>query len=276
MKKHLLLLVPALVAGSLAQDTAPGSDGADPFSVGSEASPATVEPAPDAGSALNLSLCYETFSLPLAQAARFQRQRVADPELYERLVAMTEQGAAAQETFTMLRLRSGERASSESVGEQIYPTEYEPAELPNNVGIGVAAKGGKDSPEVPDPPALAAAPPVASIDGLRTPATATSFESRNVGLTLEAEATTNVGETIVDLRLDHDHVTLVDRLGWGQEISEVEFPEFERRGGQSGVTLAFNRPFLLGTVNRPPVSKVDPDSASRVCFAFVTVTKARP
>jgi hypothetical protein len=38
----------------------------------------------------------------------------------------------------------------------------------------------------------------------------------------------------------------------------------------------FGLPFLLGTMNRPPVSKVDADSDNRIWFAFVTVYSVKP
>jgi hypothetical protein len=52
-------------------------------------------------------------------------------------------------------------------------------------------------------------------------------------------------------------------------------PDFDTQRIHTSSTLRLDQPFLLGTISRPPVSKVDPDSSNRVWYAFVTGTLAK-
>jgi hypothetical protein len=267
MKLHSLAIA-CLAIVSLHAQEAP----ADPFreSKATSAKPiAAINPV--------LSVCYEDFSLPLAAAAKLQRERLADSELYARLIAAVEKEMARQETFVMLRGRSGQKSTSESITEFIYPTEYIPANLPNSVGVAISPQEVKDAttPAI-DPAKLKDAPPAASLAGLRTAATPSAFDTRNVGMVFEMEATLSEDGKIVDLRSVPEHVDLVERMAWGQDLSTAEMPIFESHRILSSTTVQIDRPHLLGTINRAPNSKLDPDSANRVWFAFVTVSLSKP
>lgn len=225
----------------------------------------------------NISICYETFSLPLAVAAKLQREQLPDSELYTRILAAVEKQTARQETFTVIRAKSGNKAMSESISEQIYPTQYEPPELPNAVGVSILPPESKTVPAPPpDPEKLKGAADVNSFEGVKTPATPTAFETRNVGITCEVEAIIGETDKYMDLRIAPGHVALVGQTTSGQGLSKIEMPVFENQSLNTSTTLVINQPFLLGTINRPPVSKADPDSANRVWFAFVTGTIAKP
>ena len=93
----------------------------------------------------NASVCYETFSLPLAMAAKLQRESPGDADLYTRIVAAVEKNTARQESFTVLRCKSGQRAISESISEQLSPVEYEPPNLPNSVGVALSPPQAKEA-----------------------------------------------------------------------------------------------------------------------------------
>lgn len=225
----------------------------------------------------NISICYEAFSLPLAMAAKLQRQQLGDSDLYKQLVAAVEKNTARQETFVLLRAKSGQKATTESISETIYPTEYAPPELPNSVGVATSPPTVKDTPApAQDAAKLKDAPELVSMDGVKTPATPSKFETRNVGTTLEIEPTLGGDDKVLDVRLVPETVTLVGRSSWGQGLSTTEMPTFESQRLNMAFSAQVNQPFLLGTVSRPPVSKVDPDSANRVWFAFVTGTLAKP
>ena len=75
---------------------------------------------------------------------------------------------------------------------------------------------------------------------------------------------------IIDLRIEPDAVFLAGNSEWGQELSKTEMPIFERQSLNTGATILPKRPYLLGTFNRPPSSKIASNSANRVWFAFVT------
>ena len=269
--KYKTLVVTAFAIASLHGQENP----ADPYR---EAKAVAAAPTPSgAGEPKNISICYETFSLPLAVAAKIQREQLSDSDLYARIAAAVEKQAARQETFTVLRARSGQRATTESISEQIYPTEYEPPELPNSVGVSIVPPPVKDVPTpVPDTEKLKDAPDLGSLEGIKTPATPTAFETRNTGVTFEIEPTLAETEKILDLRIAPGHVALVGHTTSGQGLSLIEMPVFENQSVNTSVTLHINQPFLVGTINRPPNSKMDPDSANRVWFAFVTGTLAKP
>ena len=73
-----------------------------------------------------------------------------------------------------------------------------------------------------------------------------------------------------------DMVTYAGRTKYGQGLSETETPVFETQRTATALTLRAGHPCLLGTPSRPPVSQIDPDSAKRVWFTFVTPTVVMP
>lgn len=214
-----------------------------------------------------VSICYEAFSLPLADAATLRREGLPDAALYLELVKRTEGGTVNQEHFAILCSRSGEKAMLENISEQIYPTEYEPgsaALAPTPAPEPAAADGSK--------PAAQPAPAPAAAQGPLVPALPTSFETRNTGFTLEVEATIGGNSNIIDMRFAPDFVNLVDRVKFGQGASETEMPTFESQRLTTALTLKSGVPMMIGTPSRPLVSKLDPDSAKKVWFAFITAT----
>ena len=86
--------------------------------------------AEDKGGPANLLIKFELFSMPTQEAAKLMRVRTSDETTYDTLVAQ-----GRQESVTVINCRSGQKASSQSISELIYPTEYEPAELPHTICI---------------------------------------------------------------------------------------------------------------------------------------------
>lgn len=107
--------------------------------------------------------------------------------------------------------RPGQVASIRSVREFIYPTEYEPPELPNSVGSdGVVLEflnGVLVNVIFPDPPPLAV-----------TPATPTAFEMREVGTVLEAEATVGADNKTISLSLKPSITEFEGFVNYGSPI----------------------------------------------------------
>jgi hypothetical protein len=266
MKIHSLLAVLALA--SLHAQPAPAADPYVKDPSQSSGKPPGIVPR-------NLSVCCETFSVPLAFAARLQRERKTDAELYTLLGGAAAKDGARQESFDIALCKSGTRAIGGNVIEYIYPTEFKPPSLPTAVGIAITPSFGKEHPaSAPAPGTRKDAPS----SGLFTPATPSSFDTRNVGRDFEAEAT--MGEDpqdpFVDLRIYLGRVAHAGTRASGQGISQIEMPVFESQRVNTAVTVRAGQPALLGTFNRPPVSQVDPDSAKRVWFAFVTVKAVKP
>ncbi len=256
------LVIAAFTVASLHGQAKP----ADPYreAKAAPASPGANIP-PEERGPTNISICYETFSLPLAMAAKLQRTQLPDPELYKQILAAVEKEDARQESFTVLRSRSGQKALTESHSEQIFPTEWVDSTNPASASVGTSPASASD-----------AGKPFAAADTGPLPLIPTAFQTKNVGTSVEIEPTLGEDRSILDLRLIPQHVALVDRITYGQGLSETEMPVFEIQRINNSVTLRINQPFLLGTVSRPPISKVDPDSANRVWFAFVTGTLVTP
>ncbi|MFK7910368.1 MAG: Amuc_1098 family type IV pilus outer membrane protein [Akkermansiaceae bacterium] len=101
--------------------------------------------------------------------------------------------------------RSGERATVELIRELIYPTEYEPPELPNSVGIGADNQGNQQF-------GGGAIFPV-------TPANPTAFETRNTGVTLEVEPTVGPNKRFIELSLKPEFVEHQGFINYGSPIS---------------------------------------------------------
>lgn len=227
----------------------------------------------------SISVRYETFSLDLATAAALQREGLNDATLYSRVVAMVGKKEARQESLTVIRAIGGKRVKSDSVAEIIYATEYEPPELPNTVGVSITPpKSGPDDKTpatVPDTNKLEGAPPLAELPALQTPAMPAAWKTQNTGVTLEVEAAPTPSGAI-GLNLLVEHVTHTGNSEYGQGLSKVTMPEFDKQAITGSLAVQPNQATLVGTVNRPPASKVDPESANRVWFAFVTATPVKP
>jgi len=117
--------------------------------------------------------------------------------------------------------RSGEKATIEVIREFIYPTEYEPPELPDRVGAtgGLGDTGGS------------AIFPV-------TPATPTAFETRNTGVTLEIEPTIGENNYTIDLRFAPELVEFEGFINYG---SPIESPGSDIMGNPIQVRITDNR-----------------------------------
>lgn len=128
-------------------------------------------------------------------------------------------------TAPSVTARSGEKATIEVIREFIYPTEYEPPELPNNVGGtstlgGIGGLGGSSSSF-----------PV-------TPATPTSFETRNTGVTLEIAPNIGANDFVIDLSFAPEIVEFEGFVNYG---SPIQSPSSDFLGNPTTVTVTENR-----------------------------------
>ena len=131
-------------------------------------------------------------------------------------------------TAPSITARSGEKALIEIIREFIYPTEYEPPELPNSIGSsftggggGLGGLGGGGASSFPV-----------------TPATPTSFETRNTGLTLEIEPTIGGNDFVIDLRFAPEIVEFEGFVNYG---SPIQSPATDFLGNPTTVTITENR-----------------------------------
>ena len=128
-------------------------------------------------------------------------------------------------TAPSILARSGEKATIEVIREFIYPTEYEPPELPNSVGTGGGLGGGGGG---------AAGGSIFPV----TPATPTAFETRNTGVTLEIEPTIGENNYSIDLRFAPEIVEFEGFINYG---SPIQSPATDAFGNIIQITITENR-----------------------------------
>ncbi|MCP5543740.1 MAG: tetratricopeptide repeat protein [Akkermansiaceae bacterium] len=165
-------------------------------------------------------------------------------------------------TAPSVTARSGQKATIEIIREFIYPTEYEPPELPNSVGGGFS--GGFDSVFGSSSGSF----PV-------TPATPTAFETRNTGVTLEIEPTIGENDFVIDLRFVPEIVEFEGFINYGSPIqspgtdalgnpvttivteNRIEMPVFSARRVNTSLTIYDGYTVAVGGLMREDVQNVE-------------------
>lgn len=159
--------------------------------------------------------------------------------------------------------RSGQKATIEIIREFIYPTEYEPPELPNSVGGGgnsildggLGGSGGGSFPV--------------------TPATPTAFDTRNTGVTLEIEPIIGENDFVIDLRFVPEIVEFEGFINYGSPIqspgtdalgnpvtsviteNRIEMPVFSSRRVNTALTIYDGYTVAVGGLMREDVQNVE-------------------
>jgi general secretion pathway protein D len=167
-------------------------------------------------------------------------------------------------TAPSVTARPGQKATIEIIREFIYPTEYEPPELPNqvgggnNVGGGGLGGGGGGGGGFPV-----------------TPATPTAFETRNTGVTLEIEPNVGANDYVIDLRFAPEIVEFEGFINYGSPITSpasdafgnpvtvtitenrIEMPVFSSRRISTGITIYDGHTVAVGGLMREDVQDVE-------------------
>jgi len=153
--------------------------------------------------------------------------------------------------------RSGQQSSIQIIREFIYPTEYEPPELPNNVGSGggvlligpggvIGGSGGGGSFPV-------------------TPATPTAFEMREVGVTLEVEPVVDAERKFIELTLNPVLTEFDGFVNYGSPINSTQQVGVGGLGGQAAVEITRNAILMpVFSVNRANTALTIADGATIV------------
>lgn len=213
---------------------------------------------------------YEAFSIPKSEATELQRAGHNDQIFYQVLVAATAEKKAKQEKLIALRSTSGQKAASTQCSELIFPTEFEPPELPNQVGIPLnqnsVDKEGK--PKTPDVTEVNTG--IASIFP-STPATPSAFDTYLAGDQFEIEATLGESGNTIDLRFSYTCDHLIGMDVWGQGLSAIPMPRMSHQNQTASLSVKNGVPILVGTVT-PVLEAQDPGESERVWFAFLTTT----
>lgn len=191
--------------------------------------------------AMNVSICYEAFSLPIAKAGELQRKGMTDEELYKEVV-----NTGKLERVLVLRTKSGQRSVLENTTYYIYPTEFM-------------------MPEIPTPRKRSISLPIA----------ATAYEKKEVGDTFEAEPTLSSDAKSVDMQFSVSHVALARREKWGQGVAEVEQPQLETQKVTTNITASVGSPRLVGTLNPVFGNGLTARTEQNVWFCFITAAVAQ-
>lgn len=246
--KPVFLLGLLLTGSVFAQETAPrpappafekgkaGTAAADPFV--QEA--ADANPFEDEVSAPKMvRVTVEFFEVSAQEASRLlyvEKLGKDGAKLRQALQQMLGEGKAKDFEAMSVLGRSGEKSTSESIQETIYPTEYESPKLPGTFNKADTSAEPAKSSEV--------APPGCSLP--------TAFETRNIGSTLEVEPTLGEGDVFIDLRLAPEIVLQSANVKWpviqGSKEQWVEMPVFYSLRAKTAVVLSDGAPMLLSTL----------------------------
>ena len=162
--------------------------------------------------------------------------------------------------------KSGQRAVIEVIREFKYPTEFDPPQIPQNVGgnftstglLGAGLTGGSTTGSFPV-----------------TPTTPTAFEVRNTGVTLEVEPVVGPDEYTIDLNLVPQVVEFEGFINYGSPIQTtstnalgvstvnvitpnvINQPIFSTRKVTTSVSVYDGNTVVLGGLMREDVQKVE-------------------
>ncbi|MGB2266487.1 MAG: Amuc_1098 family type IV pilus outer membrane protein [Akkermansiaceae bacterium] len=156
--------------------------------------------------------------------------------------------------------RSGERSKIEVIREFIYPTEYEPPELPQQIGGGIG--GGSDE----GGGALEIFPV--------TPATPTGFETRPTGIILEVEPTVGPEKKYIDLSLQPELVEFEGFVNYGSPIKTLAADSF---GNPESLTVTENSILMpiFKTIRLQDANITIQDGATVVLGGLVTSKRTK-
>ena len=163
-------------------------------------------------------------------------------------------------------------AANQAILEHIYPTEYVAPKGPDKY----IASPNQNNENKLDPAAEAPEFNEANrqdlqIDGTFAPALPTAYETRNLGETVEINAVLSEDSETCDIRFAGEQVLLASYETYGKGVSESVMPIMETRRFTTSCVATIGKPYLLGSMNRPSDSDIDPDSRGRVSYAFLTV-----
>ncbi len=165
-------------------------------------------------------------------------------------------------TAPSVTARSGQKATIEIIREFIYPTEYEPPQIPTTVGSQGGALGGGG---------LGGTSGQAPV----TPATPTAFQTRNTGVTLEIEPTIGENDFMIDLRFIPEIVEFEGFINYGSPIlapstdalgnpvttvlteNRIEMPVFSTRRVNTQLTIYDGYTVAVGGLMREDVQNVE-------------------
>ena len=170
-------------------------------------------------------------------------------------------------TAPSVTARSGQKATIEVIREFIYPIEYEPPQVPQNIGNagGGGNNNGNGNGNGGGAPANI---PV-------TPASPVAFETRNTGVTLEIEPNIGENDFVIDIRFLPQIVEFEGFVNYGSPIlapsvdadgnpitlvvteNRIEMPVFSKRSVDTSLTIYDGYTVAVGGLMREDVQIVE-------------------
>lgn len=191
---------------------------------------------------------------------------LTDPQFQVILRALDQKKGTDLLSAPSILTRSGSQAKVEVIRELIYPTEYDPPELPQDFGdLTDVAGAGIDVP--PDDPTAAAPPPSFPV----TPATPTAFQTRNTGVTLQVTPQIGPDGYTIEMDLVPEVVEFEGFINYGSPITtsgqdilgntteivltanRIEMPVFSTRRVTTNVTVYDGSTVAIGGLIREDV-----------------------
>ena len=176
-------------------------------------------------------------------------------KLREQLDKMIEEGKAELLETAWLCSRSGQRSKTESVREVIYPTEWDPAEIPTHYGDTERKAPRNPAPnQNQNPPPAKQDVPVISPDVPFTNPNPAAWETRNVGVTLEADCVLDKDNRKIDVnlapefveRLEDEHMAREGYEKNGRGLEHVRMPTFYTMRDTTAILTVSGQYHLLG------------------------------
>ena len=187
-----------------------------------------------------------------------------DPQFQLVIRALNQQKGVDLLSAPRVTTKSGQKATIEIIREFIYPTQFQPPQIPQNFGStgGISLTGGTGTSS------SSGTFPV-------TPTTPTNFEKRNTGVTLEVEPVIGPDNYTIDLNLQPQVVEFDGFVNYGSPIQTtstnilgitstavitpnvINQPIFDTRKVSTSVSVFDGSTVVLGGLVREDVQKVN-------------------
>ena len=186
-----------------------------------------------------------------------------DPQFQVLIRALNQQKGVDLLSAPRVTAKSGQKATIEIIREFIYPTQFQPPQIPQTVGgsVGGSVFTGGASTSAPSFPV--------------TPTTPTAFEKRNTGVTLEVDPVIGPDNFTIDLTLQPQVVDFDGFINYGSPIQTtstnvlgiaqtnvltanvINQPIFSVRKVSTSVSIYDGSTVVLGGLVREDIQKVN-------------------
>lgn len=217
---------------------------------------------------LPLQPLLEVFSLPRQQASVLVEEAANDAAFHQRLKAAVKSGEGRLEACLTGRVPSGMDAVVSEVNDYLYPVEFGPPQVPQNVFLSdedllADLRAGR---QVGTGVAAPAAGPHNAGFGLLTATSPNAFQTRELGVKLNLEVLQDDRNLTIQARPQ------LTRLLGERDYVGTSMPVFESDFLSTTTRARLDVPCLLGTLSRPTRTGLKEESQEdRVWFGFVTV-----